>query len=184
MLSLLGAEFAWPFISFLAAQVAAVVGKTARESPPAEADGLKRLVLDSLRQSTRGLSKDVVSTQIADDVCTMLARMSYGHEGEHLNLLYKVLDTRGSDVRLDSGLILEGARQVAPYPAFAWDWTTVQSYAWVTPQHINVLELLAFFNYLKFSWPGRMAVAAVFSISLIQGSRRVSWPRVGQAHEY
>ena len=125
--------------------MAAVAGKSARDSPPAETDALKRWVLESLRQSTRGLSKDVVSTQVADDVCTMLARMSQGCEGEHLNLLYKVLDTSGSDVRLDSGLILEGTRQLAPYPAFAWEWTTVQSYAWVTPQHINVLELLAFF---------------------------------------
>ena len=80
----------------------------ARDSPPAESDALKRWVLDSLLHSTRVLSKDVVSTQIADDVCTMLARMSRGHEGEHLNLLYNVLDNRGSDVRLDSGLILEG----------------------------------------------------------------------------
>ena len=36
-----------------------------------------------------------------------------------------------------------------PYLAFAWDWTPVQSYSWAVPQHINVLELIAFFNYLR-----------------------------------
>lgn len=141
MLSLKGFALSWPCIIHLAAQVAAFVGTVASEAPPAEPDARKRWVVDSLLRSTRGLSKDVVSTQIADDVCSILAQMSQGEEGKHLQLLYKVLDTRGSDVRLGSRLVFDGARQVAPYPAFAWDWTSVQSYPWVTPQHINVFEL-------------------------------------------
>ena len=35
-----------------------------------------------------------------------------------------------------------------PYPAPAWDWQCLQSYKWSTPQHINVLELIAYFNYI------------------------------------
>jgi hypothetical protein len=50
---------------------------------------------------------------------------------------------------LECGTILEGARQPIPYPAIGWSWTCVQSYAWQQTQHINVLELAAFFNYLK-----------------------------------
>ena len=56
---------------------------------------------------------------------------------------------KGSDVRLETGELLDGARQPIPYPAIVWDWRCVQSYAWRQTQHINVLELLAFFNYLK-----------------------------------
>ncbi len=67
---------------------------------------------------------------------------------EHLKGLLDVVDLRGSDVRLDIGAILEGSRQPIPYPAICWDWSCVQAYAWKQPQHINVLELLAF-NFVK-----------------------------------
>ena len=78
-----------------------------------------------------------------------LDEMSPGHEVEHLNSLYRHIDLRGSDVRLDIGCVLNSARQSMPYPAFAWEWSVVQSYPWAVPQHINVLELVAFFNYLR-----------------------------------
>ena len=38
---------------------------------------------------------------------------------------------------------------MVPYLAVAWDWKPLQSYHWQVPQHINVLELLAFFNYVR-----------------------------------
>ena len=44
---------------------------------------------------------------------------------------------------------LEGGKQVIPYPAMAWEWRCTQTYAWRAKQHINVLELVAFFNYLR-----------------------------------
>ena len=47
---------------------------------------------------------------------------------------------------LEAGEVLEGGRQLVPYPAVAWDWRCVQSYTWQSRQHINVFELLAFFN--------------------------------------
>ena len=34
-------------------------------------------------------------------------------------------------------------------PRLAWAWSTVQSYKWQATQHINVLELAAFFNFIK-----------------------------------
>ena len=56
---------------------------------------------------------------------------------------------KGADVRLESGDIIGGSHQPVPYPAIVWDWRCVQSYAWNQSGHINVLELLAFLNYLK-----------------------------------
>ena len=58
-------------------------------------------------------------------------------------------DFRGSEVSLRDGTVLEGSRQVIPYPAVVWAWRSVQAYAWQTPHHINVLELVAFMNYLR-----------------------------------
>lgn len=55
----------------------------------------------------------------------------------------------GSDVKFDIGTIVEGGRQLVPYPAIAWGWRSCQSYRWQTLQHIKVLELLAFFNYVR-----------------------------------
>jgi hypothetical protein len=42
-----------------------------------------------------------------------------------------------------------GTQQLLPYPGFAWNWATVQSYSWSHDQHINVLEFVAMFNYLR-----------------------------------
>ena len=79
----------------------------------------------------------------------LLGSVEAGREVEHLSQLHNFLDLRGSDVRLDTGSVLEGARQCVPYPAFAWQWQCTQSYAWTQTQHINVLELLAFLNFLR-----------------------------------
>ena len=43
----------------------------------------------------------------------------------------------------------EGNRQVIPYRAVAWAWRNVQAYPWLKSHHINVLELVAFQNYLR-----------------------------------
>ena len=62
---------------------------------------------------------------------------------------FSLLDFRGSDVRLESGIVLELSRQAVPYPAIAWASTTVQAYKWGAQQHINVLELTAFLICLR-----------------------------------
>ncbi len=75
--------------------------------------------------------------------------MSLGKELAYLQGLIDLVDFKGSEVWLESGAILEGARQPVPYPAVAWKWTCAQSHSWGQAQHIGVLELLAFCNYSK-----------------------------------
>ena len=106
-------------------------------------------VLKALAASTKGLARHGRASEATAQVIRILTAMSSGKEAEHLSLLHAFLDLRGSDVRLDSGSILEGARQAIPYPAFAWQWRCVQSYAWSQSQHLNVLNLLAFFYFLR-----------------------------------
>ena len=106
-------------------------------------------VLNSLRNSTRGLAGGSISLNATERVMDLLSDMVPGSEAAHCKRLYKLLDVRGSDVGLSTGVVLDGGRQLVPYPALAWDWNSVQSYKWQVTQHINVLELLAFFNYLR-----------------------------------
>ena len=75
--------------------------------------------------------------------------MCPGQEQTHLWLLLRYGDFRGSDVILSSQEVLAEDRQLTPYPAFAWKWESVQSYAWSQPQHINVLEFTALLNYIR-----------------------------------
>ena len=145
-----GFGISWEAAVWCGIQAARVIKEPSTLNLPAEFDAQRRWVQSSLANSTKALAADSVSPFICEDVCAMLTKMVRGREVEHLNLLYRVIDSRGSDVRLNSGAVLDGVRQLAPYPAFAWQWTSVQSYRWVSPQHINVLELLACFNYLCF----------------------------------
>ena len=106
-------------------------------------------VLEGLMHSTRGFAKPGVAAKICDEVETLLATMEVGKEELRLKYVLKFGDFRGSEVSLRDGAVCEGGRQVIPYPAIAWDWKCVQSYAWQSSQHINILELVAFFNYLR-----------------------------------
>ena len=106
--------------------------------------------LDALNHSTRGMAKPGVALHAAEAVVSLLATMKRGGEQKHLLGLLDIVDFRGSDVRLDSGTILEGLRQPIPYPAIAWGWQVRQSDPWRQTGHINVLELIAFFNYLRY----------------------------------
>ena len=121
---------------------------------PGESELQALWVYRSINNSTRGLAKGGLSVQATTEVLSMLANMCPGREASHLVALFNILDLRGSDVRLESGTVLEGGRQLVPYPAIAWDWKCTQSYRWQSEQHINVLELLAFFNYLR-AWSVR-----------------------------
>ena len=106
-------------------------------------------VLDSLLKSTKGLSRPGTAKVIVAELMRLIATLEVGGESEHLHFILRTSDFKGSDVRLETGELLDGARQPIPYPAVVWDWRCVQSYSWRQNQHINVLELLAFFNYLK-----------------------------------
>jgi hypothetical protein len=138
-----------PFFKSLSLMVSASLGSLAKLQLPLGLQDQRSWVLDALRHSTKGLSKPGVAIFAAEAVMNLINTMHPGREAEHLKDLLSIVDFRGSDVRLDTGVVLEGSRQPTPYPAMCWDWTVVQSYAWQQHQHINVLELLAFFNYIR-----------------------------------
>jgi hypothetical protein len=146
-------KFSWglppSFFKSLSLMVSASLGSLAKLQLPLGHQNQRSWVLDALRHSTKGLSKPGVALFAAEAVMSLIATMCPGKEIEHLESLLSAFDFRGSDVRLDSGVILEGSRQPTPYPAICWEWAVVQSYGWQQHQHINVLELLAFFNYLR-----------------------------------
>ena len=135
--------------SFVARSIGPEVNKYAEGELPHQYDDRVRWVFSQLRASTRGFSHDASSMAGATSILRWLSQMVPGQELDHLSSLYREIDLRGSDVRLDTGSFLTVGRQSMPYPAFAWDWTVTQSYTWASHQHINVLELVAFFNYLR-----------------------------------
>ena len=104
-------------------------------------------VREELRKATKRLADTVVSHEASDALCKMLRTMAPGSEARHLHELIRFADHRGSEIRV--ALWSGAADQLFPYPAFAWKWKTVQSYAWHHDQHINILEFTAFFNYLR-----------------------------------
>ena len=106
-------------------------------------------IFRALKDSTKGFSRPGLAMDAARHVFKILTTMVRGREKEHLNELINLVDFRGSDVRLLDGSVCEGSRQTVPYPAVVWDWKCVQSYAWASEQHINVLELVAFLNYYR-----------------------------------
>jgi hypothetical protein len=137
------------FFKALSLAVSASLGSWSKLQLPAGHQDQRTWVLDALRHSTKGLAKPGVAFHAAKAVLGLMSTMHPGREENHLTGLLDLVDFRGSDVRLDTGAILEGSRQPIPYPAICWDWSVVQSYAWKQTQHINVLELLAFFNYFR-----------------------------------
>ena len=100
--------------------------------------------------ATARLRRAPVQAAVIPLVITMLDSMVPGREADHLSSLLTWADHKGSDVVLASGVIVNGSTQIAPYPALAWAWNCVQCYQWTAPQHINVLELTTFLNFLRF----------------------------------
>jgi hypothetical protein len=141
--------FPWKFLDALSVAVLSFFESwDAARLPLCPSDRLG-WVLQSLRSSTRGLSRVGLSSEASDRILNWVSEMIPGSEKKHLINLLNDVDFKGSDVRLESGTLLEGARQPVPYPAIAWQWTCVQAYSWKQKQHINVLELIAFFNFLR-----------------------------------
>jgi hypothetical protein len=64
------------------------------------------------------------------------------------------LEYRGSDVRLDSGMLYEAeAWPRIPIKPQKWLWNAVRTFRWARAQHINILELRAFLESLR--WRSR-----------------------------
>lgn len=125
------------------------VQRTGGEQFPTSYEQRYSWVQKQLLNSTRGGSHDISSTAATRQLMNWLDEMVPGKESTHLHALYKHIGLRGADVRLDLGCVLTAGRQSMPYPAFAWEWSVVQSYPWAVQQHIHVLELIAFFDYLR-----------------------------------
>ena len=115
---------------------------------PQMPDLRNRWLLAALLSATKGLAKGGAG-QVLAEVTHMIESLERGEEDGHLRRLVQFADANGSDVRLDTQVLLEGSRQVAPYPAFIWEWRPCQSYAWDQTQHINILEFNAFLNYYR-----------------------------------
>ena len=105
-------------------------------------------IVQELQSSTKRLAAGAAGVAVAEGLCNMLSKMEPGGEADHLRTLLKFANHRGSEIRvsLASG---SDEGQIFPYPSFAWQWETVQSYCWQHEQHINILEFTAFLNYLR-----------------------------------
>ena len=126
-----------------------------------------------LSGSTRRLQRAPVQESVVPVLADLLATMQLGQELEHLKFLLRWADHCGSDVRLLTNSVIHGSSQPAPYPAFAWDWESVQQYPWRAAQHINVLELTTLLNFLRMrAATGEVAGKRIFHIfdSLVAAS--------------
>ena len=104
---------------------------------------------EELRRSTKTLANAGTLQSVVPVLASILREASAGKELEHLQELLRWVDYRGSDVRLDRRGEGPSPQQFVPYPAFLWEWEVVQHYPWHQAQHINVLEYIAFSNYLR-----------------------------------
>ena len=100
-------------------------------------------VLDALLHRTRGMAIAGVAAKVCEQVEAVLRTITPGKEAEHMMWILEFTDFRCSEVRLTGGTIVDSCRHAAPYPAFVWNLTCVQSYSWAQSQHINVLGLVA-----------------------------------------
>lgn len=116
---------------------------------PAEPESRARWVQRALQCSTKGFRNGWSSMEAAALIADWLDAMRPGDELKHLLEFYNSVDLRASDVRLDTSTVLVAGRQSVPYPAFAWQWEVRQAYLWSSAQHINVLELIACFDYIR-----------------------------------
>jgi hypothetical protein len=68
--------------------------------------------------------------------------------------LLRRMEFRGSDIRLDTGLLYQAdAWPRVPVQASKWLWTAVRSFKWKRAQHINGLEMRAYLETLR--WRSR-----------------------------
>ncbi|CAK0870625.1 unnamed protein product [Prorocentrum cordatum] len=115
---------------------------------PRELTAQARRLRGQLQGASRRLAEEIVNNAVADELHAFLKNMRQGQEVEHLRDLCRRIDHRGSDVQLWAGELHRACRQVAPCPAFRWAWKTVAAYSWRSPQHISILEVVAFLNHV------------------------------------
>ena len=96
--------------------------------PPQSPKRRTAWILQMLRASTKGLKKPGPAVIAPQQVERMLDTMQPGNELAHPKWLVKNVDSRGADVRLATGELLESTRQITPYPAPAWAWRCYHAY--------------------------------------------------------
>ena len=132
---------------------ASVVEKVSRSSNgsslPIVPSARQEWLCTALRKASNRLGAELETSSLLTYLVNMVGAITIGQETEHLHEMLRMADYRGSDVRIDSQVILDHGVQVWPYPAFVWDWSVTQSYPWKYEQHINVLEFAAFLNFLR-----------------------------------
>ena len=106
-------------------------------------------MLRSLLHSTKGFARPGVAARVCDDVQAIVNTMQQCHTIKHFKFIRSSIVFPGSKVSLKAGTVLKGSRHVFPYPTTAWEWRCTHIYAWRAKQHINVMELVAFLNYLR-----------------------------------
>ena len=79
----------------------------------------------AMTSSTKGLARVSVTSAAVTEVMAMINVARDASVDAHLRDLYGMVDHRGSDVRLESGDILDVAAQAVPYPAPMWEWRAV-----------------------------------------------------------
>jgi hypothetical protein len=141
------AEYPWGLCEAYARATKAYFSDMLLEVIPTAPSSRGSWFLGKLLTSAKHLSKAEVVQEVLPELESMLRSLTRGQEMSHLKALLNKADFRGSDVRLLSQTLVDGSRQQIPYPAPIWDWKCVQSYQWQESQHINVLELTAFFIY-------------------------------------
>ena len=95
-------------------------------------------ILNKLLMSTKHFTKSEILGVVLPELTNLINSLAKGSEKEHLHRLLRLLDFRGSDVRLLTETLVDGSRQHIPYPASIWRWECVQSYPWAekaTHQH-------------------------------------------------
>ena len=105
-------------------------------------------VARELSKSTARLSQGTAHDTSRDRILEIICSRRKEPVAQHLAEVLRQVDHRGSDVRLDSGLVPH-IRQDVPYPVFCWKWRSVAAYAWKQVQHINLLEFIAVLNYIR-----------------------------------
>ena len=96
--------------------------------PPQSPERRTAWILQMLRASTKGLKKPGPAAIALQQVERMLDTMQPGNELVHPKWLVKNVDSRGADVRLATGELLESTGQITPYPAPAWAWRCYHAY--------------------------------------------------------
>ncbi|CAK0904396.1 unnamed protein product [Prorocentrum cordatum] len=127
--------------------VARALRELGQQGVPAAPSDQPARVETQLARARRGGTQGALAPA-AQEIGRLLQRMVPGGEQAHLRSMLSWADTKGAHVWMSTSEVAD-LRQTVPYPAFAWKWHVVMSYRWKAKQHINVLELIAYLNYVR-----------------------------------